>query len=173
MLAEFDSKEFSLAPSALGNSFLWMTLCVESTPRSRTKCTERAYRAFRRWRRISVSQFSCRSPSLLNTVPPDCREMEVPIELDRNEAINTLGLLRNPSSYQFLIIKGTFTQNCEGLKNTPVSKRNGFSIVAAIFGPFALISPNKCVCACCVEQSESVSSSFWQRCVAGRAVIVY
>jgi len=160
MLAAYEWMDFSLAPSALGNSYLWMTLCVESTPRRRTKSTERVYRDFRR-RRISVSQFSCRSPSLLNTVPPDCREMEVPIELDRNEAINTLGLLRNPSSCQFLIIKWTFIQNCEGLKNTPVSKRNSFSIVAAIFGPFAIIIPNKCVCACCVEQSESVSSSFW------------
>jgi hypothetical protein len=29
----------------------------------------------------------------IKTVLPDCREMEVPIQLDRNEAIKTLGLL--------------------------------------------------------------------------------
>jgi len=36
--------------------------------------------------------------------------MGVPLKLGRNEATKTLGLLWNPSSDQFLIIKGTSFQ---------------------------------------------------------------
>jgi hypothetical protein len=36
--------------------------------------------------------------------------MDVPIELDSNEDIKTLGLLWHPLSDQFLISKGTFAQ---------------------------------------------------------------
>jgi len=98
--------------------------------------------------------------------------MELPIELDRIEVIVTLGLLRNPSSYQFIIIKGTCIQKPREPKTLLLIKVT-FFIFVSIFGPFASVSPNKCVCGCSVEQSESVSSSCWQRFVAGRAVIVY
>ena len=62
-------------------------------------------------------QVLCQSPSILETVPPDCREMEVPIELDSNEGIKTLGLLWHPLSDQFLISKGTCVKNCKSLNS--------------------------------------------------------
>jgi len=57
-------------------------------------------------------------------------------------------------------------------KDYPVIIRNIFCIVAAVFGPFGLISPNECVCGRRLEQSKSVSSSDWQRCVTGSGLIV-
>jgi hypothetical protein len=67
--------------------------------------------------------------------------MEVPIELDSNEGIKTLGLLWHPASDQFLISKRTCVQKLQELENPPVSKRIISSIVAAIFDPLGLISP--------------------------------
>jgi len=82
-----------------------------------------------------------RHPIILEVVPPDCREMEVPIELDSNEGIKTLGLLWYPLSDQFLISKGTCAQKLRDPKNSPITKRIISSIVAAIFEPLGLISP--------------------------------
>ena len=67
--------------------------------------------------------------------------MEVPIELDSNEGIKTLGLLWHPLSDQLLISKGTCAQKLREPKNSPVSKRIISSIVATIFDPLGLISP--------------------------------
>jgi hypothetical protein len=55
-------------------------------------------------------KFRASHPSILEAVPPECREMEVPIELDSNEGFKTLGLLWHPLSDQFLISKGTCAQ---------------------------------------------------------------
>ena len=62
--------------------------------------------------------------------------MDVPIEPGRNEAVKTLGLIRNPSSYVFLIIKVSCIQKLREPNNSPVSKSNIFSIIAAIVDPF-------------------------------------
>jgi hypothetical protein len=67
--------------------------------------------------------------------------MEVPIELDSNEGIKTLGLLWHPLSDQSLISKGTCAQNLRQPKHSPLSKHIISSIVAAIFDPLVLISP--------------------------------
>jgi len=67
--------------------------------------------------------------------------MEVPIELDSNEGIKTLGLLCYPLSDQFLISKGTCIQKLQKPKNPPISKLIISSIIAAIFDPLDLISP--------------------------------
>jgi hypothetical protein len=45
-----------------------------------------------------LRKFCAGHPTVLNVVPPDCREVEVLIELDRNECIKTLSLVSNPSS---------------------------------------------------------------------------
>jgi hypothetical protein len=50
---------------------------------------------------------------MLGAVPPDCREMDVPIELDTNEGIKTLGLLWHALSDQFLISNGTRVQRLQ------------------------------------------------------------
>jgi hypothetical protein len=54
--------------------------------------------------------------SILEAVPSDCREMELLIELDRDEGIKTLGLQWNPLSDPFPFIKGTCIQICESLR---------------------------------------------------------
>jgi hypothetical protein len=71
-------------------------------------------------------------PSILEAVPPDCREMEVPIQLHSNDGIKTLGLLWHPLSDQFLISWGTCAQKLREPKNSPVSKCIISSIIAAI-----------------------------------------
>jgi len=67
--------------------------------------------------------------------------MEVTIELDSNEGIKTIGLLRHPLSEESLISKGTCVQKLRKPKNPPISKHILSSIVAAIFDPLGLISP--------------------------------
>jgi len=58
--------------------------------------------------------------------------MDIPIELDSNEGIKTLGLLWHPLSDQFLISKGTCAQKLREPKNSPVSRRIISSINAAL-----------------------------------------
>jgi hypothetical protein len=70
--------------------------------------------------------------------------MEVPIELDSNEGIKTPGLLWHPLSDQFLISKGICAKKLQEPKNS-ISKRITSSIIAAIFDPMGLISPNAVV----------------------------
>ena len=80
----------------------------------------------------------------LNTIKaasPDCREMDVHFELDRNEAIKTRGLLWYPWSYQFFIIKGTGIQKLREPKNSPIIKLIISFIVAAIVDTLGLINP--------------------------------
>jgi hypothetical protein len=54
--------------------------------------------------------------SILEAVPPVCREMEVPILLDRDKANKTLGLQWNPLPEPLKFIKGTYIETCESLK---------------------------------------------------------
>jgi len=88
-----------------------------------------------------LRKFCASHPSMLEAVLPDCREMNVPIELDSNEGIKTLALLWHPLLDQFLISKGTCAQRLRESKNSPVSKRIISYSVAAIFDPLGLISP--------------------------------
>jgi hypothetical protein len=67
--------------------------------------------------------------------------MEVPIELDSNEGIKTLGLLWHPLLDEFQIRKATCAQKLLQPNTSPVSKGIVSSIVAAIFYPLGLISP--------------------------------
>ena len=43
-----------------------------------------------------LRKFCARHTSILEAVRTDCREMDVPVEVDSNENIKTLGLLRHP-----------------------------------------------------------------------------
>ena len=88
-----------------------------------------------------IRKFCASHPSILEAVPPDCREMDVPIGLDSSEGIKTLGLLWHSLLDQFLVSKGTCAHRLRESKNSPVSKRVISSIVGAIFDPLGLISP--------------------------------
>jgi len=66
--------------------------------------------------RFHLRKFCASHPSILEAVPPDCTEMDVPIELDSKEGIRTLGLLWHPLSDQFPIIKGTCSQRLRAPK---------------------------------------------------------
>jgi hypothetical protein len=66
--------------------------------------------------RFLLRNFCADHRSILEAVPVDCREVELPIGLDRNEGIKILGLQRDPLSDQFPFIKGTCIQVCENLK---------------------------------------------------------
>jgi len=113
----------SLAPETLTNNFyVDDALCGANT-------TEDALRLQQELIMLSgkggfrLCKFCANHPSILEAVPPDCREMEVPIELDSNEGIKTLGLLWHPLLDQFLISKRTCAQKLREPKNSPVSKR--------------------------------------------------
>jgi hypothetical protein len=139
-LAEDESKDFSVAPEALANNFYMDdALCGANTIEDALELQQELINLLGRGG-FHLRKFCASHPSILDAFPPDCREMEVPIELDSSEGIKTLDLLWHPSSDQFLISKGTCVQKLQEPKNLRVSKRFISSIVAAMFDPLGLIS---------------------------------
>ena len=134
-LAEDESNDFALAPEALANNFFGDdVLCGVNTIEDALKIQQELT--------ALLGQFPASHPGIFEAVPPDCREIEVPIQLDNNEGFKILGLLWHPLFGQFLISKGTCVQKLCETKNPPLSKRIiSSSIVAAIFDPLSLISP--------------------------------
>jgi hypothetical protein len=139
--AEDESKYFSLAPETLTNNFYVVdALCGANTIEDALRLQQELITLLVRGG-FHLRKFCASCPIILEAVPPDCREMDVPIELDSNEGIKTLGLLWHSLSDQFLISKGTCAQKLREPKNSPITKRIISSIVAAIFDPLGLISP--------------------------------
>jgi len=92
-LAEDDSQDFSLAPETLTNNFyVDDALCGANTTEDALRLQQVLIGLLGRGG-FHLHKFCASHPSILEAVPPDCREMEVPIELDSNEGIKTLGLL--------------------------------------------------------------------------------
>ena len=140
-LAEDESNDFSLAPETLTNNFyVDDALCGASTLEDALRLEQELIALLGRGG-FHLRKSCASHPSILEAVPLDCREVDVPIELDSNEGIKTLGLLWHPLSDQLLISKGTCVQRLRELKNSPISKRIVSSIVATIFDPLGLISP--------------------------------
>jgi hypothetical protein len=140
-LAGDESRDLSLAPETLTNNFhVDDALCVANTIEDALRLQQELI-ALLGGGGFHLRKFCASYPSILEAVPPDCREMEAPSELDSSEGIETLGLLWHPLSDHLLISKGTCAQKLRELKSSPVSKRIISSIVAAIFDPLGLISP--------------------------------
>jgi len=140
-LAEDESKDPSLAPETLTNNFyVDDALCGANTIEDALRLEQELIALLGRGR-FQLRKFCASHPSILEAVPPDCREMDVPTELDSNEGIKTLGLLQHPLSDQFLISKGTCVKKLREPKTSPVSKHVISSIVATIFDPLGLVSP--------------------------------
>jgi hypothetical protein len=140
-LAEDELKEFSLAPEILTNHFHVVdTLCGANTINDAVRLQHELIALLGRGG-FHLRKFCASHPSILEAVPLDCREMEVPIELDSNEGIKTLGLLWHPLLDQFLISKETCAQKLREPKHPPVSKRILSYIVATILDPLSLMSP--------------------------------
>jgi len=100
-------QDFSVAPETLTNNFYVNdALCGANTIEDALRLEQELIALLGRGG-FHLRKFCASHPSILEAVPPDCREMDVPIELDRNEGIKTLGLLWHPLSDQFLISKGT------------------------------------------------------------------
>jgi len=92
-LAEDESKDFSLAPETLTNNFyVDDTLCGANTIEDALRLKQELLALLGRGG-FHLRKFCASHPSILEAIPPDCREMEIPIELDSNEGIKTLGLL--------------------------------------------------------------------------------
>jgi len=109
-LAEDESKDFSLAPETLTNNFyVDDALCGANTIEDALRLQQELITLLGQGG-FHLRKFCASHPIILEAVPPDCREMEVPTELDSNEGIKTLGLLWHPLSDQFLISKGTCAQ---------------------------------------------------------------
>jgi hypothetical protein len=92
-LAEDVSTDFSLAPETLTNNFyVDDVLCGANTIEDALRLQQELITLLGRGG-FHLRKFCASHPIILEAVPPDCREMEVPIELDSNEGIKTLGLL--------------------------------------------------------------------------------
>jgi hypothetical protein len=140
-LAENESGHFSLAPEALTNNFyVDDALCGAKTKEHVLELQQELIALLGRGG-IPLRKFCANHPSVLDAVPSDCREMKVPVELDHNEGVKTLGLLWHPLSDQFLISEGRCFQMLREPRNTPISKRVVSSLIAALFDPLGLISP--------------------------------
>jgi len=121
--AEDETKDFSLALETLTNNFFVdEALCGTDTIEVALILQQELIAPLGR-RGFHLRKFCASHPSILEAVPPDCREMEVPIQLDSDEGIKTLGLLWHPLSDQFLISKGTCVQKLREPKNSSISKR--------------------------------------------------
>ena len=167
-LAEDESKDFSLAPETLTNNFyVDDALCGANTIDDALRLEKELIVLLGRGG-FHLHKFCASHPSISEAVPPDCREMDVPIELDKNEGIKTLGLLWHSLSDQFLISKGTCAQRLREPKTSPVSKHIISSIVATIFDPLGLISPlvvvYKIFCSNCGCTSLIGMSNYHQNC---------
>ena len=140
-LVEDESKDFSLAPETLTNNFyVDDDLCEINAIEDILRLQQELITPLGR-EGFHLRKFCASHPRILEAVPPDCREMNVLIELDSNEGIKILGFLWHPLSDQFLISKGTCAQRLREPKNSPVSKRIISSMVATIFDPLGLVSP--------------------------------
>jgi hypothetical protein len=116
-LAEDESDEFSLAPKALTNNFyVDDALCGAKTIEDALKLQQELITLLGR-RGLPLRKFCANHPSVLEAVPSDCREIKVPVELDHNEGVKTLGLLWHPLSDQFLISKGGCFQTLREPRN--------------------------------------------------------
>ena len=112
-LAEDKSKDFSLAPETLTNTFYMDdALCGANTIGDALRLQQELIALLGRGG-FHLCKFCASHPNVLEAVPPDCREMDVPIELDSNEGIKTLGLLWHPLLDQFLISKEHVLKDCE------------------------------------------------------------
>ena len=86
-LAEDESKDFSLAPEQLTNNFyVDDALCGANTIENALRL-QQEFIALLGGGGFHLRKFCASHPITLETVPPDYREMEVPIELDSNEGI--------------------------------------------------------------------------------------
>jgi hypothetical protein len=88
-LAEDESKDFSLAPEALANNFyMGDALCGANTIEDALGLQQELIKLLGRGG-FHLRKFCASRSSILDAVPPDCIEMEVPIELDSIEGIKT------------------------------------------------------------------------------------
>jgi len=95
-LAEDESKEFSLAPETLTNNFhVGDALCRANTIEDALRLQQELIVLLGQGG-FHLRKFCASHPSILEAVPPDCREIDASIELDNNEGIKTLGLLWHP-----------------------------------------------------------------------------
>jgi len=86
-LAEDESKDFALAPETLTNNFyVDDALCGAKTIEDALRLQQELIALLGRGG-FHLRTFCASHPIILEAVPPDCREMEVPIELDSNEGI--------------------------------------------------------------------------------------
>jgi len=109
-LQQLAEKDFSLALEALSyNFYVDDALCGANTIEDALKLQQELIMLLER-EGFHLCKFCASHPSILEAIPPDYREIEVPIELDSSEGIRTLGLLWHPISDQFLISKGTCVQ---------------------------------------------------------------
>jgi hypothetical protein len=89
-LAEDEAKNFSLTPETVTNHFyVDDALCGASIIEDALKLEQELTALLGRGG-FHLHKFCASHPSILEAVPPDCREMDVPIELDSNEGIKTL-----------------------------------------------------------------------------------
>ena len=85
--AEDESKDFSLASEILTNNFyVDDALCGANTIEDALRLKQELIALLGQWG-FHLRKFYASHPSILEAVPPDCREMDVPIELDSNEGI--------------------------------------------------------------------------------------
>jgi hypothetical protein len=77
---------------------------------------------------------------LLNSIAPERRESQLPLQLDRGEHVRTLGLLWDPGKDIFQIHRG-FRETRESKFHRFPTKRQVLAIIASIFDPLGLIGP--------------------------------
>lgn len=85
---------------------------------------------------------------LLESVPAELRETQLPLRLDNDDNVKTLGLLWHPAADIFQIVN-----NIQLISSThDFTKRTVLSVISAIFDPLGFISPIVILCKIFLQQ---------------------
>lgn len=91
---------------------------------------------------FSLRKWCSNSSQLLENIAPELRESQLPLRLDSEVDIRTLGLLWHPGTDSFQIVNNKYL----AFHNSPFTKRLVLSIISSIFDPLGLISPVVILC---------------------------
>ncbi|XP_046394969.1 uncharacterized protein LOC124162471 [Ischnura elegans] len=89
---------------------------------------------------FNLRKWCSNHPALLESIPIELREVHLPLRLDSQDKVTTLGLLWHAAADQFQITNGLHKYQQSRFRNH-TTKRTVIGVISSIFDPLGLISP--------------------------------